>query len=159
MYAEGLHCSRLLELRRISFSCAHIGFFGFVVSLLKQYTANSKKVSGDAIVARGSVDRALTTIDSKVQEATRLYDAFVILLATMEGESYDGMKVELELLFGETLADRATVTAELLIVQASISKDLCLTDDLIKLATQETQRLASVFLDFEAPYQLSLIHL
>ena len=38
------HCSRLLELRRISFSCAHIGFFGFVVSLLKQYTAALREI-------------------------------------------------------------------------------------------------------------------
>jgi hypothetical protein len=38
------HCSRLLELRRISFSCAHVGFFGFVLSLLKQYTAALREI-------------------------------------------------------------------------------------------------------------------
>ncbi len=42
-------------------------------------SANSKKLIGDASVARGSVDRAVTTLESKLQEAIKLHADFMIL--------------------------------------------------------------------------------
>ncbi len=87
-------------------------------------SANSKKLIGDAIVARGSVDRAVTTLESKLQEAVKLHGDFVILLASMQGEGYEGMKVELDLLLGESQADHQSICGQMNEVQATISKDL-----------------------------------
>ena len=114
---------------------------------------NSKKVMNDAIVARGSVDRAITTIESKLQEAIGLHADFLLVLATMQGESYEGMKVELDLMAGEATAEYRSVVEQLTAVQSSISKDLQLTDDLIKQAKQDTQRLMSAFVAAESPYK------
>jgi hypothetical protein len=115
---------------------------------------NSKKVMNDAIVARGSVDRAITTIETKLQEAIGLHADFVLVVATMQGESYEGMKVELDLMAGEATSEYRSIVEQLNAVQSSISKDLHLTDDLIKHAKQETQRLSSAFVATESPYKL-----
>jgi hypothetical protein len=116
--------------------------------------ANSKKVMNDAIVARGSVDRAITTIESKLHETIGLLADFVVVLATVQGESYDGMKVELDQMASDATSEYRSVVEQLHAVQSSVSKDLLLTDDLIKHAKQETQRLSSAFVAAESPYKL-----
>jgi hypothetical protein len=71
----------------------------------------------------------------------------------VQGESFEGMKVELDMLLGEAQSDCQCVIDKMNEVQSTISKDSMLTDALIKQAKQDTQRLMSSFVAAESPYK------